>query len=148
MPPRKTNNAAKFIVSLKQNNSEGFTINGFSRILSSHIRPLNLCKMPLHNFGQKREIQYLEKYALLCRVFKFVIKQNSLVHYLRGNFFAYTIELIGFKLLFANSWLLRRKEKFITPEKSLCLSKHIIRKASSVRHKYIFFYLRTRLPKL
>ena len=32
MPPRKTNNAAKFIVSLKQNNSEGFTINGFSTI--------------------------------------------------------------------------------------------------------------------
>ena len=29
MPPRKTNNAAKFIVSLKQNNSERFTINGF-----------------------------------------------------------------------------------------------------------------------
>ena len=25
MPPGKTNNAAKFIVSLKQNNSEGFT---------------------------------------------------------------------------------------------------------------------------
>ena len=74
MPPRKTNNAAKFIVSLKQNNSEGFTINGFSRILSSHIRPLNLCQMPLRNFGQKRELQYLEKYVLLCRVFKFVIK--------------------------------------------------------------------------
>ena len=41
MPPRKNNNAAKFIVSLKQNNSEGFTINGFWRILSSHIRSLN-----------------------------------------------------------------------------------------------------------
>ena len=53
---------------------ERFTINGFSRILSSHIRPLNLCKMPFRNFRQKRELQYLEKYALLCRVFKFVIK--------------------------------------------------------------------------
>ena len=74
MPPRKTNNAAKFIVSLKQNNSERFTINGFSRILSSHIRPLNLCQMPLGNFGQKRELQYLEKYVLLSLVFKFVIK--------------------------------------------------------------------------
>ena len=74
MPPRKTNNAAKFIVSLKQNNSERFTINGFSRILSSHTRPLNLCQMPLRNFGQKRELQYLEKYVLLCRVFKFVFK--------------------------------------------------------------------------
>ena len=72
-----------------------------------HIRPLNLCQMPLRNFGQKRELQCLEKYVLLCRVFKFVIKQNSLVHYLRGNFFAYTIELIGFKILFANSWLLQ-----------------------------------------
>ena len=28
MPPRKTNNAAKCIVSLQQNNSERFTING------------------------------------------------------------------------------------------------------------------------
>ena len=112
MPPGKTNNAAKFIVSLKQNNSERFTIIGFSRILSSHIRPLNLCKiMPLRNFGQKCELRYLEKYALLCRVFKFVIKQNSLVHYLRGNFFAHTIELIGFKLLFANSWLFKPQGK-------------------------------------
>ena len=133
MPPRKTNNTAKFIVSLKQK-----TRNASLSMVCSHIRLLNLCQMPLRNFGQKRELHYLEKYVLLCRVFKFVIKQNSLVPYLGGNFFAYTMELIGFKLLFANSWLLRRKEKFITPEKSLCLSRQIIRKASSVRHKYTF----------
>ena len=42
---RKSNNAVKFIVSLKQNRSEGFTTNGFSKILSSLLR---------------HELQYLE----------------------------------------------------------------------------------------
>ena len=62
--------------------------------------------MPLRNFGQKRQLQYLEKYAMLSRVFKFVMKyiyQFSSLFW--GNFFAYAIELIEFKLLFANSSL-------------------------------------------
>ena len=57
IPLRKSNNAVKFIVSLKQNSSEGFTTNGFSKILI-------LRKMPLSNFGHKHELQYLEKYAI------------------------------------------------------------------------------------
>ena len=57
IPLRKSNNEVKFIVSLKQNSSEGFTTNGFSKILI-------LRKMPLNNFGHKHELQYLEKYAI------------------------------------------------------------------------------------
>ena len=57
IPLRKSNNEVKFIVSLKQNSSEGFTTNGFSNILI-------LRKMPLRNFGRKHELQYLEKYAI------------------------------------------------------------------------------------
>ena len=34
----------------------------------------------------------------------------------------------------------RRKKKFITPEKSLCLSRQIIRKGLSVHHKSSFFF--------
>ena len=47
IPLRKSNNAVKFIVSLKQNSSEGFTTNGFSKILSSHLRPLNFAQNAL-----------------------------------------------------------------------------------------------------
>ena len=57
IPLRKSNNEVKLIVSLKQNSSEGFTTNGFSKILI-------LRKMPLRNFGHKHELQYLEKYAI------------------------------------------------------------------------------------
>ena len=45
------------LLPLKQNSSEGFTTNGFSKILI-------LRKMPLRNFGHKHELQYLEKYAI------------------------------------------------------------------------------------
>ena len=50
-------------MSLKQNNSEGFTTNGFSMILSSHTRLINFAQnaLGLHNFGQKNELQYLKK---------------------------------------------------------------------------------------
>ena len=65
IPLRKSNNALKLIVSLKQNSLEGFTTNGFSKIPSSHLRPLNFAQNALlRNFGQKRELQYLEKYAI------------------------------------------------------------------------------------
>ena len=57
IPLRKSSNEVKFIASLKQNSSEGFTTNGFSNILI-------LSKMPLRNFGHKHELQYLEKYAI------------------------------------------------------------------------------------
>ena len=55
--------------------------------------------MPLRNFGQKHELQYLEKYAI-CLDFKLFMKLNSLVHYFffLGN---YAIELMEFKLFFA-----------------------------------------------
>ena len=43
------------------------TRNASLSMVCSHIRPLNLCQMPLRNFGQKRELQYLEKYVLSCR---------------------------------------------------------------------------------
>ena len=100
MPPRKTNNAAKFIVSLKQNNSKGVTINGFSRILSSHIRPLN--------FGQNALAQLNTISRKICYVkwgfqIRYEVEQFSSLFW--GNFFAYAIELIEFKLRFANSWL-------------------------------------------
>ena len=42
--------------------------------------------MPLRNFGQKRQLQYLEKYAMLSRVFKFVMKYISLFHYFGVTF--------------------------------------------------------------
>ena len=90
MTPRKTINAAKFTVCLRQNNSDGFTINGFSRILSSHIRTTKFCvKCPCATLDKKHELEYLEKYAMLSRVFKFVMKLNSLGDYFRGNVFAY-----------------------------------------------------------
>ena len=87
-------------MSLKQNNSEGFTINGFSRILSLHIRPLN--------FGQNALPQLYTISRKICHV-----KSGFQIHYeveqfsslFLGNLFAYAIELIEFKLLFANSWL-------------------------------------------
>ena len=69
MPPRKTNNAAKFIVSLKQNNSERFTINGLFTCKTTKFVPNALAQL-----WTKRELQYLEKCFLLCRVLKFVIK--------------------------------------------------------------------------
>ena len=61
--PRKTNNSAAFIVALKQNNSEGFTANGFSMILSSQTRPINFAQnaLGLRNFGHKNQLQYLKK---------------------------------------------------------------------------------------
>ena len=96
--------------------------------------------MLLRSFGEKRQLQYLEKYAMLSGVFKFVMKLNSLVHYFGVTF-----------LLMQSNWLssnyfsqipgcLRCEEKFITPEKSLCLSRQIIRKASSLHHKIFFFW--------
>ena len=54
--------------------------------------------MPLRNFGQKHELQYLEKYSI-CLDFRLFMKLNSLVHYFfLGN---YAIELMEFKLFFA-----------------------------------------------
>ena len=47
IPLRKSNNAVKLIVSLKQNSLEGFTTNGFSKIPSSHLRPLNFAQNAL-----------------------------------------------------------------------------------------------------
>ena len=55
IPLRKSNNAVKLIVSLKQNSSEGFATNGFSKILSSHLRPLNFAQNALaHLWTQTR----------------------------------------------------------------------------------------------
>jgi len=51
-------------LSLKQNNSEGFTTNGFSMILSLHTRLINFAQNALgvRNFGQKKnKLQYLKK---------------------------------------------------------------------------------------
>ena len=45
MPPRKTNNAAKFIVSLKQNNSERFTINGLFTYKTTKFVPNALAQL-------------------------------------------------------------------------------------------------------
>ena len=76
--PKKNNIAAKFFVSLKQNNSEGFI--GAPLIFLAlrrdqilvcrlNIRGLKYdfskfyAKLPVHNFGQKHELQYLEKFA-------------------------------------------------------------------------------------
>ena len=47
IPLRKSNNAVKLIVSMKQNSLEGFTTNGFSKIPSSHLRPLNFAQNAL-----------------------------------------------------------------------------------------------------
>ena len=38
-------NAVTFVVSLKQNSLEDFTTNGFSKILSSHLRPLSFASV-------------------------------------------------------------------------------------------------------
>ena len=45
MPPRKTNNAAKFIVSLKQNNPERFTINGLFTCKTTKFEPNALAQL-------------------------------------------------------------------------------------------------------
>ena len=45
MPPRKTNNAAKFIVSLKQNNSERFTNNGLFTYKTTKFVPNALAQL-------------------------------------------------------------------------------------------------------
>ena len=45
MPPRKTNNTAKFIVSLKQNNSERFTINGLFTCKTTKFVPNALAQL-------------------------------------------------------------------------------------------------------
>ena len=103
MPPRKTNNAAKFIVSLKQNNSEGFTINGFSRILSSHIRPLNFGQNALAQLWTKTPTSISRKICYFKSVFQIRYEVEQFSSLFLGNFFAYAIELIEFKLLFANS---------------------------------------------
>ena len=105
MPPRKTNNATKFIVSLKQNNSEGFTINGFSRILSSHIRPLNFGQNALAQLWTKKPTSISRKICYVKSVFQIRYEVEQFSSLFWDNFFAYAIELIEFKLLFANSWL-------------------------------------------
>ena len=98
IPLRKSNNAVKFTVSLKQNSFEDFTTNGFWKILSWHLRPLNFAQNTLAQLWTKHELQYLEKYAI-CLDFRLFMKLNSLVHYfLLGN---YAIELMEFKLFFA-----------------------------------------------
>ena len=43
IPLRKSNNAVKFTVSLKQNSLEDFTTNGFSKILSWHFKTTKFC---------------------------------------------------------------------------------------------------------
>ena len=53
IPLRKSNNAVKLIVSLKQNSLEGFTTNGFSKIPSSHLGPLNFAQMPFAQLWTK-----------------------------------------------------------------------------------------------
>ena len=105
MPPRKNNNAAKFIVYWKQNNSEGFTINGFSRILSSHIRPLNFGQNALAQLWTKTPTSISRKICYVKSGFQICYEVYEFSSLFWGNFFAYAIELIEFKLLFANSWL-------------------------------------------
>ena len=61
--------------------------------------------MPLRSCEQKRELQYLEKYAMLKSGFQIRYEVEQFSSLFWGNFFAYAIELIEFKLLFANSWL-------------------------------------------
>ena len=62
IPLRKSNNAVKLIVSLKQSSSEGFTTNGEDSKFA--FKTTKFCpKCPLRNFEQKHELQYLEKYA-------------------------------------------------------------------------------------
>ena len=70
MPPRKTNNAAKFIVSLKQNNSERFsTINGLFT-----YKTTKFVSNALAQLWAKTRTSISRKFVLLCRVFKLVIK--------------------------------------------------------------------------
>ena len=38
----------------------------------------------MRNFGQKHELQYVEKSAMLSRNFKIFMQQNSLVHYFQN----------------------------------------------------------------
>ena len=111
MPPRKNNNAAKFIVSLKQNSSEGFTINGFSRILSSYIRPLNFGQNALTQLWTKTPTSVSRKICYVKSGFQIRYEVYQFISLFWGNFFAYAIELIEFKLLFANSWLLTPQGK-------------------------------------
>ena len=60
--------------------------------------------MPLRIVGQKRKLQYLEKYVVKSGFqIRYEVYQFSSLFW--GNFFAYAIELIEFKLLFANSRL-------------------------------------------
>ena len=66
--------------------------------------------MPLPNFGQKRQLQYLEKYAVKS-VFQIRYEVEQFSSLFWGNVFAYAIELIEFKLLFANTWLVTPQGK-------------------------------------
>ena len=67
--------------------------------------------MPLRNFGQKRQLQYLEKICYVKSGFQIRYELEQFSSLFWGNFFAYAIELIEFKLLFANSWLFTPRGK-------------------------------------
>ena len=98
IPLRKSNNAVKFTVSLKQNSLEDFTTNGFLKILSWHLRPLNFAQNALAQLWTKtwtsipRKICYMSGLQVVYEV-----EQFSSLFFL-GN---YAIELMEFKLFFA-----------------------------------------------
>ena len=78
------------------------TRNASLSMVCSHVRPLNLCQMPLRNFGQKRELQYLENMfcyvgfsnSLLSRTVKFTICGVTFLriqsNWLGSNYFSQT----------------------------------------------------------